>query len=76
MIEEGDMKRRTVFGLIMILIGLGLIIYAGISATIFRFQNIDMTDMRLFIESILFLYLYDEKHSFNEINSKQFIIVI
>jgi hypothetical protein len=51
MIEEGDMKRRTVFGLIMILIGLGLIIYAGISATIFRFQNIDMTDMRLFIEN-------------------------
>ena len=45
------MKRKSIFGLIMIFIGLGLIIYAGVSATIFRFQNIDMTDMRLFMEN-------------------------
>ena len=27
-----------------------------------------------FIESILFLYLYNEKHTFQDINSKQFIL--
>lgn len=30
-------------------------------------------EMKSFIESILFIYLYDEKHTINEINSKQFI---
>ena len=30
-------------------------------------------DMRSLIESILFLYLYDEKKTYNDINSKQFI---
>lgn len=29
--------------------------------------------MKSFIESILFIYLYDEKHTYDEINSKQFI---
>lgn len=29
--------------------------------------------MRSFLESILFLYLYNEKHTFQEINSKEFI---
>lgn len=32
------------------------------------------SDMKSFIESILFLYLYDGKHTFEEINSKQFIV--
>ena len=31
------------------------------------------SDMKAFVESILFLYLYDEKHTFEEINSKQFV---
>jgi hypothetical protein len=30
-------------------------------------------DMKSFVESILFIYLYDEKHTFEEINSKAFI---
>lgn len=30
-------------------------------------------DMKSFIESILFIYLYDEKHTFDEINSREFI---
>ena len=30
-------------------------------------------EMKKFIESILFIYLYDEKHTFEEINSKMFI---
>lgn len=45
------MKRKYIFGCIMIFVGFGLIIYALISAIIFRFQNIDMTELRLFIEN-------------------------
>lgn len=30
-------------------------------------------EMKAFIESILFIYLYDEKHTFEQINSKAFI---
>lgn len=30
-------------------------------------------DMKSFIESILFLYLYNDQHTYDEINSKQFI---
>lgn len=51
MIEEGDMKHKTILGLIMILIGLGLMICAGVAAAIFNFQHIDMTQLRQFIEN-------------------------
>lgn len=45
------MKHRLAIGLILLVIGICLIIYAGVSATVFRFQNIDMTELRLLVEN-------------------------
>ena len=44
-------RKRTILGLIMFLVGAGLMIYAAISAVIFNFQHVDMTELRQFIEN-------------------------
>ena len=44
-------RKRTILGLIMFLVGAGLMIYAAISAVVFNFQHVDMTELRQFIEN-------------------------
>ena len=43
--------KRTIIGFVMFLIGVGLMIYAGVAAMMFNFQHIDMTELRQFIEN-------------------------